>query len=386
MIKGKKFVAALCLACLITAPTSAAATTVQQKLDQATTQKNDLNNQLATQKQQTDAVQLKVNALTATRNTLDESIKKLTAESKKKQAQLDELNAKQKELTQQKEQILVQLSGIIRVNYEDGGATYLNVLLGSTSWSEFLDRVYQVQCIIQKYNDLLTDLNKVTQDIAKQQEEISKQNAELQTIIQDKETAKSSSAVVQKNLQDFLSTLTKQQKDTVTQLAKTQSQINIYQDQIEQQKADALAAQNNPIQNSGSGITSPIPIDGGGAAVVTLAMKYIGVPYVWGGTSPKGWDCSGFTQWVFGQFGVPLYRTAAMQYTEGLKVSKSSLRPGDLVFFSTYAAGASHVGIYIGNGQMVNAASSRRGTVVDNINDSYWSYRYLGARRVVTVK
>lgn len=119
-----------------------------------------------------------------------------------------------------------------------------------------------------------------------------------------------------------------------------------------------------------------------GSDVVAKASKYKGVPYVFGGTTPKGFDCSGYVQYVFKELGGKLTRTADTQAEEGIFVNQKQLKPGDLVFFTTYEPGASHVGIYAGNGQFWNASSSR-GVVLYNLSDNYWRTRYYGARRVL---
>lgn len=117
--------------------------------------------------------------------------------------------------------------------------------------------------------------------------------------------------------------------------------------------------------------------------ILKTAAQYKGVPYVFGGTTPNGFDCSGYVQYVFAKNGIRLTRTADTQALEGKFVSKKSLRPGDLVFFTTYEPGASHVGIYAGNNQFWNATSSR-GIMLSNLNDSYWGPRYYTARRILT--
>lgn len=115
--------------------------------------------------------------------------------------------------------------------------------------------------------------------------------------------------------------------------------------------------------------------------ILRSAYNMMGVPYVFGGTSPYGFDCSGFTSYVFRQAGISLPRMADGQYYASTRIPSSALRPGDLVFFSTYAAGASHVGIYVGNGQFIHASSSR-GVMVSSAFTGYWGERYIGAGRV----
>lgn len=119
-----------------------------------------------------------------------------------------------------------------------------------------------------------------------------------------------------------------------------------------------------------------------GRDIVSRAAKYKGVPYVFGGTTPKGFDCSGYVQHVFKDCKAKLPRLADEQALEGVFVTQKQLRPGDLVFFTTYTAGASHVGIYAGEGKFWSATSSR-GIVLSSLKEDYWKSRYYGARRVL---
>lgn len=116
--------------------------------------------------------------------------------------------------------------------------------------------------------------------------------------------------------------------------------------------------------------------------LIATAKKYIGVPYLWGGTTPSGFDCSGFLQYVFRQNGLSLLRTSKQQYTMGVYVAKNQLQKGDLVFFQTGSNGISHVGMYIGNDQFIHASSSN-GVTISNLSSSYWVRTYYGARRVL---
>jgi hypothetical protein len=140
----------------------------------------------------------------------------------------------------------------------------------------------------------------------------------------------------------------------------------------------------------GSQETKYLPFYGMQAALelrndlLKAAKNYIGVPYVYGGTSRWGFDCSGYVQYVCKQFGVSLNRTANAQMSNGYSISADQLIPGDLVFFhGTYSTGgASHVGIYIGNGQFVHASSGRGCVTISDLWSNYYTNHYYGARRV----
>lgn len=116
--------------------------------------------------------------------------------------------------------------------------------------------------------------------------------------------------------------------------------------------------------------------------IVQTALRLNGVPYAFGGTTPYGFDCSGYVRYVFSGAGISLPRMADEQYSVGRAVSEGSLQPGDLVFYTTYDDGPSHVGIYLGGRNFIHASSSR-GVVVDSMDGSYWLSRYYGARRVL---
>lgn len=116
-----------------------------------------------------------------------------------------------------------------------------------------------------------------------------------------------------------------------------------------------------------------------GSEVLAYAMKFLGYPYVYGGSSPSGFDCSGFTSYVYKHFGVSLSRTAAGQYSNGTAVSRANLQVGDLVMFGSPI---NHVGIYAGGGRIVHAANPSRGVTTDTINSGYYNTHYVGARRI----
>ena len=113
--------------------------------------------------------------------------------------------------------------------------------------------------------------------------------------------------------------------------------------------------------------------------MIAEASIHIGTPYVWGGTTPSGFDCSGFVQYVFAQQGISIPRTVATQWNAATAVSQPSV--GDIVFFETYTNGPSHNGIYIGNNQFIHSGSST-GVTITSMDNSYWKARYLGAKRL----
>ncbi|WP_099351595.1 C40 family peptidase [Fredinandcohnia onubensis] len=142
--------------------------------------------------------------------------------------------------------------------------------------------------------------------------------------------------------------------------ARTQTQTN--------SNTETVEARVEPIETP--------PVDG---SVISIAMNYMGVPYVWGGTSPSGFDCSGFLQYVFAQKGVNVPRTVSGIWNQGASVSAPSV--GDLVFFQTYKPGPSHAGIYLGDNKFIHADSTD-GVSIDDMTINYWQSRYLGAKRL----
>jgi cell wall-associated NlpC family hydrolase len=121
------------------------------------------------------------------------------------------------------------------------------------------------------------------------------------------------------------------------------------------------------------------PTDG----LAGIALRYLGTPYVWGGSSPSGFDCSGFIWYVAKMGGKSISRGMLGEYDSGSHPSRDDLRPGDLVFFqNTYHSGLSHNGVYIGNGQFVHAADEQKGVTISSLSSGYWSSHWFGATRL----
>lgn len=141
---------------------------------------------------------------------------------------------------------------------------------------------------------------------------------------------------------------------------------------------DTTSSRSSEVSRNYTQETYTAPVASAGAAsAASIAANYIGCSYVYGGSSPSGFDCSGFTSYCYSQAGISVSRTSYSQAAQGTAVSKSDLQPGDLVVFS----GASHVGIYVGNGQFIHAANPSEGVRYDSINSGYWAGQYQSARR-----
>ena len=124
---------------------------------------------------------------------------------------------------------------------------------------------------------------------------------------------------------------------------------------------------------------------GQGQEIADYALQFLGYRYVYGGSSPSGFDCSGFTSYIYKQFGYKLNRSASDQLDNGTPVSRSELQPGDLVMFKKGGSSkrASHVGLYIGNNQFIHASTSKVGVIISRMSDAYYTTGFVGGRRIV---
>ena len=153
------------------------------------------------------------------------------------------------------------------------------------------------------------------------------------------------------------------------------------EEQVEEKNEEVKAVENNNNENEEKNTSDSSTK---GSDVVAYAKQYLGCKYVMGGTSPSGFDCSGFTTYVYKHFGISLSRTSGAQASNGRKVEKSDLQPGDILIYRDSAnSKVGHVGIYIGGNQFIHAANPRKGVIITSMSDSYYTVRYVGARRVL---
>ena len=250
----------------------------------------------------------------------------------------------------------------------------LAVLLGSTSFEDLLTRIESIDSASQ------ADASIVKQ-VTSFKAAIRKNRLALQTAHSDQQRIVSEKAAQKQRIQSQLATRRALLSTIRGQIAQLRAA------EVAQQRSLAAAAQSRLAGENGSvdgvgvaaataegSIVAPPNTHGG---VVGIAMRYLGVPYVWGGSSPRGFDCSGLVMYVFGQIGISLPHSTYALINVGVPVSRDQLQPGDLVFFN----GLGHMGIYIGNNQMIHAPHSGDVVKISSLTGWYAS-TYYGARRV----
>ncbi|WP_054859388.1 NlpC/P60 family protein [Gracilibacillus sp. JCM 18860] len=149
---------------------------------------------------------------------------------------------------------------------------------------------------------------------------------------------------------------------------------------LETKQEDAASTGSKPTEEMSKQITVKTSSPSGTTQqIIQTAKQYQGTPYIWGGVTPNGFDCSGYIQYVYNQYDISLPRTVHEIWNATMQVQKPSI--GDLVFFETYKPGPSHAGIYLGDGKFIHAGASR-GVEISTLDQEYWSKRYLGAKRI----
>ncbi|MCY0902014.1 MAG: NlpC/P60 family protein [Firmicutes bacterium] len=320
-------------------------------------------------------VQSEQQSMAAIQTALSENQAQTAAEER----QLHSLDRHIAQTETQIRQTKASLSVQLRTMYENGKQSYLSVLFASTSWSDFLSRMDMLMLIAKADHHLEDQFVRLQSGLSTQRHEaFSAYQGLLEKHTEYTNLQQADNAVAQQE-QQALNQINQNVAATTARHGMLESQIQLTQAQIqkiqqETQQAQQLESNASYVNQQRANLASA-----SAAAIIQYAETFMGTPYVWGGTSPSGFDCSGFTQYVFAHFGVSIYRTSEEQFAEGVPVATNDLQPGDLVFFSTYAPGATHVGIYIGNNMMVDAQDY--GVSIDNIFNSYWGPKYLGARQ-----
>ncbi len=271
--------------------------------------------------------------------------------------------------------------------YKSGDLTMLAVLLDASSFTDLIDRYDQLQRLSKQDADLLKQVQdyKAQVSVRKSQldAELAQEQVDVQKTAAAKEKVQAQLAKQKKALKGKEVQIAQLKKEEAARQAALLAAAKKAAAEAARKAAAERAAREAAAKASKGNTTGTTENSGGGpvgydaersAQVVEIALQYIGVPYVWGGSSPNGFDCSGLVKYAYGKLGIYLPHSSAMQYSYGVYVPKDELRPGDIIFFYTPIH---HVGIYIGDGKMVNATGDhvQIGTV--------WKSSYHGARRVL---
>jgi len=261
----------------------------------------------------------------------------------------------------------------------------LAIILGSRSLNDFLNRIETVNSVSSQDNQVLAEIKRFKHVVAVRGVQLRQAHVRQERVVAERAAARQQVEAGLAERQRLLGSIKGEIAKLQAEEARRQQQLKI---EAEARLRSQLAAQNQAATQaqatdvvgasavSPEGISIAPPSRYGG--VVGIAMQYLGVPYVWGGSSPSGFDCSGFVMFVYAQVGVSLPHLAAAQFNYGTPVSSDQLEPGDLVFFD----GLGHVGIYIGGGQFIHAPHTGDVVKISSLGESWYSATFVGARRL----
>jgi cell wall-associated NlpC family hydrolase len=251
----------------------------------------------------------------------------------------------------------------------------LSVVLGSTSFEDLLNRIEVVNSTSQQDASIVKQVTSFKAAVQRQRSDLRQAHSEQQTIVAQKAAQKRQIEAQLASRRQLLSSIK-------GEIARMKAAEQAQQRQLAAAARARLSGEPSP-SGDAVGISASTPEGSTVAApnahggVVGIAMRYLGVPYVWGGSSPRGFDCSGFVSYVFAQIGVSLPHSSYAMFNMGTPVSISQLQPGDLVFFT----GASHMGIYIGGGQFIHAPHTGDVVKISSLS-GYYSSNFAGGRRI----
>jgi cell wall-associated NlpC family hydrolase len=291
------------------------------------------------------------------------------------------LEVARKNLTKARERVSQRMVALYTSEQPDA----LSVLLGASSLGDLIERLDSASRIADDDARIAAEVTRYKNEVQTRQAALVKAEAEQQKVVAERAAQRASiqsqlaeRQALYSSIKDQIATLEAAERQRQARLA-AQAKAAAKQSH----EAPPAPAPDPPSSSGSSGggsggssgsSTPPPPTH---SSVVSIALQYLGVPYVWGGATPSGFDCSGFTMYVYAKVGVYLPHNAAMQYGMGTPVSRSQLAPGDLVFFN----GLSHVGMYIGGGRFVHAPHTGDVVKISSLSEYWYSATYVGARR-----
>lgn len=269
-----------------------------------------------------------------------------------------------------------------RVMYENGPSTYIEILFAAGSFSEFLSNVEIIRNLLDYDEKVLEERKKVREKIAVQKAEIETMKEQQEAERNELSDTKAALEVKKSTQATLVAELQKQEKQAQMSVSTLQNQIALAQRAASTASQSSSSSAKKNTTTKQNYVPPAVTYSGtaSGEEAVRLAKNYIGVRYVYGGTTPNGFDCSGFVQYVYRQMGISINRVAADQANNGVYVAREDLQPGDLVFFKKPGRVIHHVGMYVGNGQYIHAPYTGRTICIENLTRS----DYYTARRIVS--
>lgn len=272
----------------------------------------------------------------------------------------------------------------LRALYIEGDSSdAVEVILGARSLDDLLNRIDMVQRVGEQDADVVRRVKKFRTEVRERRARLSSARARQAEVVAERSAQRQWIEGQLAERQRLLASV----RDEVARLEAAERRR---QAQLQAQARARFAAQAAARRAAREAANDPVPLEAaieptltappakyGG--VIGIAMQYLGVPYVWGGSSPSGFDCSGFVMYVFAQVGVQLPHHAASQFNYGVPVSRDQLQAGDLVFFD----GLGHNGIYMGGGQFIHSPHTGDVVKISSIHDSWYASRWVGGRRIL---
>jgi cell wall-associated NlpC family hydrolase len=280
------------------------------------------------------------------------------------------------------------LGARLRAIYTSGAEdSTLAVLLGARSLGDFVSRIETINSVAAQDTQVLQEVIRFKRDVTRRATQLRWAHDRQSRVVAERAATKQRIEAGLAERRRLVASI----KDEIVRLeAQERARQERLRIEVERRLAAQQAAQQRALEaaeNQSVVGASAVTPDGTFSVappsqytgVVAIAMQYLSVPYVWGGASPSGFDCSGLTMYVYAQVGVSLPHHAATQFNYGVPVSRDQLQPGDLVFFH----GLGHMGMYIGNGQFIHAPHAGDVVKISSLSDSWYAATYVGARRIV---